>query len=95
MNRTPRASAKLADNQLVANKREVIKNVFLLELFRAVRIIVVGEVANHDIRIGDQWLQESDLRKASHRQRIIRRRAVHESLHRVVIGGILSMIPVR
>lgn len=56
--------AKLADDQLVANKREMIKDV-TLEVFRVFRIVVVGIITHDDVGIGYRVFDKTNLRESS------------------------------
>src|SRR5690606_40404622 len=71
--------AELADDQLVADEREVVENV-ALEILRIVRIIIVGVIANDDVRVVDGVLDETDLREAFHRMLVVRIGAVQSNL---------------
>ncbi len=58
MNRTPRATHRTSDHQLVANEREVIQNASRLEMLRSLRIIVVAVITDDDVWVLDQRLDE-------------------------------------
>jgi hypothetical protein len=57
MNFTSRRNgAKLADDQLVANEIEVVEHI-ALEVFRVLKIVVIGVVPHHNIGVGEDVFQ--------------------------------------
>src|SRR5690606_270434 len=52
--------AEPADDQAVADERIMVEHAALDEAFRAVRIVVIGELADLDIGLVDQRLEKSD-----------------------------------
>jgi hypothetical protein len=67
MKRAPGDGAKAADDQTVAYEVVVVEDAFGDEMFRAIRIVIVGVVADLDVRIVDERLQEADPWLAVHR----------------------------
>jgi hypothetical protein len=61
-----RDRAELADDQLVADEREVIQHV-LLEALDTVGVVVVGVVTDDDVRTRYDVSKEGDLRESFHR----------------------------
>src|SRR5882724_4966383 len=55
-------SAELADDQPVADERIVVQHASLSEFVGPVRIVIVGVVADLDVRRGDQSLEEANAR---------------------------------
>ncbi|MNJ73059.1 hypothetical protein D3C77_697960 [compost metagenome] len=74
-----RQGAELADHQPVADEGEEIEHV-ALEVLRAFRVVVVGVVADLDLRVVHRVGDEADLRKAGHRVRVTGIGAVHGDL---------------
>ena len=61
--------AELADDQLVADEGIVVQHAFLREFVRPVRVVIIGEVADLDVRRRHQRLQEADA--LVHRDRML------------------------
>ena len=58
-------SAELADDQLVADEGVVVENI-LEEVLRAFGVVVIGVIADNDIGIINEILDEPDLRETFH-----------------------------
>jgi len=81
-----RNRTKLPDDQPVANKRKVVDHV-LLEIVDGVRIVVIGVIANLNVRSADGILQEAYLRHTRYRLKGVRTGSLHWPgiLHMVLV----------
>jgi hypothetical protein len=72
-----RERAKLADDQFVANKLEMILNISLFKILRSVPVIIIGEVTHFDVWGCDVVFQKDNTINIFDRKWSVWIRAVH------------------